>query len=354
MSSIIADRLNNQLPPESAEMVLESLFNHKNNLVIHGLRKRRIDLPRVRTRSNLRAHTQMQLEAGIIDLSRIIGVLIDLEGWGRQQIYLYRWNGGKSLQNQWLDRQWVEDRFNASEMCHVYNNTRSIATQDDSTLFSVGHPRTGSSIRFIWTQYRTITRPTKEQDPDPQPYQLSPDGTTWQRTVLKAYLETIVRDVSSFEWNIACGEAMLMIRKFKGTDYLAVRDRIEEELADVLPFEDFRRMTMSKVIDSLDDIEDVLRPRVDYRALSDPNIRMTIAGRGSDDVLSNQQIQEIRRDHRDDFNGYGGFSKWKVDRNTWVGIDLYAKKEHDHRIGIRSEAFEKDVRRVLQRIRAHC
>lgn len=343
-----------QFPPENADMLMEALFSHSKRLIVSGLDKYNVDTLIRGTKQELRAYAQWQLDEGIIDVNQIVAALIELEGWGRQQVYLYRWNGGVYLQNQWLNRKWVENRFRAAEMSYVYNSTRPVRENDDSTLFSITYPENVDRIRFVWVQNRSTLRRVEEQDPEPSQIELSPDGTSWQRRILRAYLETRVRDVTSFEWDIAAGEAMLMIRKFKETDYVAVRDAIEAELADILPTYDFRPVRMSKLINDLDDIEDVIRPRVDYRTLTNPNIRMTFAGGSTDDVLSDQKIQEIRQEHRGDLNGYGGFSKWKIGRKKWVGIDLYARKEHDHRIGIRSEELEKDVRRVLQRIRTHC
>lgn len=354
MSNSNSTDSNERFPPVSSVMLMESLFSHSRRLIANSLEKHNVDLPLLRTKQALRTHTQWQLDEGIIDPNRLIAALIELEGWGRQQVYLYKWKGGSSLRNNWLDRQWVKSKFEASDLNHVYNRTRPFTAKDDTALFSIEHPRRGDTIRFVWSQYRTTVRPAEEFDPKRPAYELSPDGTSWQRTILRAHIETIVRDVTTFEWNIKSCEAMLMIRKLKNTDYVSARDTIESEISDVLPIEDFDRVRMSKVIDDLDDINDVIIPRVGYRPLSNPNIRMTFAGGYSDDVLSDPKIQKIRQEHKGDFNGYGGFSKWKVGKKKWVGIDLYARKERDHRIGIRSEELEKDVRCVLQRIRAHC
>lgn len=354
MSSNNTGQTNRHFPLEDANMLLESLFSHTRPRIIDSLRKHRIDLPLLPSKRNLRAHTEKQLEAGIIDINRIAAALLEVEGWGRQQVYLYRWAGGNSLLEQWRDLQWVNDRFRESEMSHVFNNTQPLTAQSDSTLYSIEYPRNGNTIRFVWTQYRTNVTRTSDKDPQPPDPERSPDGSVWQRTILRAYSEKSVRDITSFEWNIDTGEAMLMIRKSKDTNYVAVRDSIKAKLADILPIEDFSRVSVSKVIDNLDEIEDVIIPRVDYRPLNDPNFRMTFAGGAADDVLSNPKMKEIRAEHRDDFNGYGGFSKWKVGKKKWVGIDLYAKKDDDHRIGIRSEQLEKDVRHALRRIRAHC
>ncbi len=334
-------------------MVIESLLNHSNRLIVDSLKKHNVDLPSVRTKGRMRDHIKRQLDIGIIDIDRIVAALIELEGWGRQQIYLYEWNGGQAMKGQWLNRVWVERHFQDLGLDDVFNSQRPISAADETNLFTISYPQNSQKIRFVWVQNRSKLKRTEEEDPVPPAFEISPERTHWQRRILHAYLEMVVRDVTTFEWDIVSGEAMLMIRKFKGTDNIAVRDNIEAELDDVLPIEDFSRVRMSKVINNLDDIEDVIRPRVDYRPLSNPNIRMTIAGGFTDDVLSDPKIQQIRHEHRDDFNGYGGFSKWKIDNKKYVGIDLYAKKEHDHRIGIRSEELEKDVRRVLQRIRAN-
>lgn len=345
---------NQHFPLENPDMVLESLFGHTRRLIVDGFKKHKIDLPTVRTKQKIREHTQRQLYEGIVDLNRIIAVLIEIEGWGRQQIYLYKWKGGESLRNQWLDHHHVENRFRQLNLLNVFNNTRPITEQRESSLFTVKYPKGSGKIRLIWVQNRASIARSSDKDPEPPEFEVSADGTCWQRTVLRAHIETIVRDVTTFEWDIASCEAMIMIRKLKGTKYKPVRDEIETELADIVPMVDLETVSMSKLINNLDNIEDVIRPKLRYRPLNDPDITVTFARRNKKDVLSNPLIQGMRKIGREDFNGYGGISFWPVGNGRYVGMDLYAMKESDHRIGIRGEQLEKDVRRVLQRIRVHC
>ena len=105
----------------------------------------------------LRERVEKLLDNGDIDLNDIVGVLVELEGWGRQQIYLYDWIGGTYLQNQWLNHDWVEDHFRRLNMLAVFNDTRPITEQDDSSLFTIKNMYGSQRIRFVWVQNRTST-----------------------------------------------------------------------------------------------------------------------------------------------------------------------------------------------------
>ena len=309
-----------------------------------------------RTKSFLRKHIEFLLDIGTIDLNDVVAVLTEIEGWGRQQIYLYKWNGGITLRDQWLDPEWVERRFEQNGLSEIFNTTRPITeSNSSSSLFTIQYPHNKGTIRFVWVQNRSSFKRLKSKDPQPPDFEPGEDGTSLQqRIVLHAFLETIVRDVTSFEWDIKSGEAMIMIRKLRGVKYADVRNRIESELADIVPIKDFERLRTSKLIDNLDDVEDIIRPRMDYRSLYNPDDIVSFKSGRRQDIYSNPIIALIRQEYKDDFNGYGGFSQWKIDNSKYIGVDLYAKKQDDHRIGIRSEELEKDVRHVLQRIRPHC
>ena len=86
-----------QLPVEDSNMVIESLLVHPTRLITRGLTKHNVDLPVLRTKQNLRNHLKSQLEIGICTINQIVAALVETEGWGRQQIYLYKWKGGNSL-----------------------------------------------------------------------------------------------------------------------------------------------------------------------------------------------------------------------------------------------------------------
>lgn len=335
-------------------MVIESLLKHSNKLIIVGCTKHNIDLPVVRSKERIRNHIKRQLDIGIIDINRVVAALVEVEGWGRQQIYLYNWTGGETLKRQWKDRTWVESHISNMGLGHVFNRHRPISTVSESSLFTISYPQNSQRIRFIWVQNRSKLKRIEDEDPLPPEFEISPDGSQWQRKILHAYSEMVVRDITVFEWDIVSCQAMIMIRKLKGTKYLDVRNQITSELANIVPVLDFEPLRMSRLIDNLDSIDGVIRPKLRYRTLSDPDTIVTFTRRGRQDVLSNPTVRGLRQESREDVNGYGGFSLWPVDTENYVGIDLYALRETDHRIGIRGEQHERDVRALLQRIRPYC
>lgn len=340
--------------PEERNLLLRFLLSHKNELVVNQLRRRN---PKTKilwglTQANLRIRVEELLDTGEISLNDIVAILNKLEGWGQQQIYLYRFNDSETLRNQWFNKDWRQ-HFEENNMADIFNAIRPLAAPNELTLITAEYPQDRESIRFIWAQNRSETAREESKDPDPGAWGDN-TGSMLERIILRAYRETMIRDVTTFEWNIKSGEAMLMIRKLSGRKYKAVRDRIESELADIIPIIDFERLRTSKLIDNLDNIRDVKRPRMEYRSLYNPDDIVSFRSGRRQDIYLNPTIVSMRQGHKDDFNGYGGFSQWKIGNSKYIGVDLYAKKQDDHRIGIRSEELEKDVRHVLQRIRPYC
>ena len=235
-----------QLPKESPEMVIESLLKHSNRLIVAGCTKHNLDLPRVRTKENIRNHIKRQLDIGIIDINRVVAALVEVEGWGRQQIYLYNWIGGESWKKQWKDRTWVESHMRDLGLEYVFNRHRPISADSESDLFTISYPQNSQRIRFIWVQNRSKLKRIEDEDPEPPNFDISPDGSQWQRTILHAYREMVVRDINVFEWDIVSCQAIIMIRKLKGTKYLEVCNSIKSKLASIIPIVRFRTITNVK------------------------------------------------------------------------------------------------------------
>ena len=129
-----------QYPTENQNILLEYLFNHKKILIVEVLKQYQMELPLVRTKSFLRKHIEFLLDIGTIDLNDVVAVLTEVEGWGRQQIYLYKWNGGITLRDQWLDPEWVKHRFEQNGLSEIFNATRPITETHPSSLFTIQYP----------------------------------------------------------------------------------------------------------------------------------------------------------------------------------------------------------------------
>jgi len=239
-------------------------------------------------------------------------------------------------------------------MGEVFNITRPITSLNQAPLYTIRYDQEEGIIRFIWVLNRTkITREELEDPPHPE-FAPNDDLTALDRVILRAYRETLVRDVTSFDWNIITGEAMISIRKLRGTKYKDERDKILSNVKKIIPITDFRRLSISSLINGLRGIEDVVMPKVKLRSFSDAKDTLSLTRGTKNDLSSNPSFKNILQTHKEDFTGIDSFVRWKIRNNQHVGIDLYAVKEDDHRIAIRSQETEEDVRLLLRRIRTHC
>ena len=342
-------------PALERENVLAFLISHKKKLVADGFRERGHRVNWRSRKKQIHSAIEMLLDTGIISLSEVFLILLELEGWGNQQIFLYKFKGGEALREQWLDGDRVKDCLTKAGLGDIYNSTRPLPEIKDRRLFTVRHDREKGRIRFVWVEHVTTTRWEKSIPDDPKSdFKIIASGSKMERLILRTYRESIVRGITSFEWNIRSCEAMVMIRKLRRTKYATERNTIVNELAKALPISDFRPLSISKLINNLDDIPDVIREKIRYRALSDPETKISYETGYKKDLFANPIIQEHRQAYQSGVTGDSNFSRWKIGRNKCVGIDLCAERENDHRIGIPSQQSEEDVRRVLQRIRPHC
>lgn len=345
---------NEQYSPEDRNLLLGSLFLYKRQLIAQQFNRLGIPLSWRARVLDMRRAIELEIDRGKLNLDQIHEVLIEIEGWGRQQIYLYRFMGGTTLRNQWLDYDWVESHLHNNGMGEVFNITRPITSLDQSPLYTIKYDQAEGRLRFIWILNRTkVTREELEDPPYPD-FTANTDSTALERLILRAYRETLVRDVTSFDWNIKTGDAMIMIRKLRGTQYKDEREIIRAVLRKVIPLSDFQRLSVSKLISNLRHIEEVVTTRLDLRPLSNASGRLMMSTGNRHDVESDPEYSDILATRRGRFTGRTAPIRWQLNRNQQVGMYLYAKKDDDHRIAINSQETEEDVRHILRRIRMYC
>ena len=341
--------------PEERNLLLRFLLSHKNELVVNQLRCRnpKIKVLRGLTQANLRIRVEELLDTGEISLDDIVAILNKLEGWGQQQIYLYRFNDSETLRNQWLNKDWGQ-HFEENNMADIFNAIRPLAAPNELTLITVEYPQDRESIRFIWAQNRSETAREESKDPDPGAWGDN-TGSMLERIILRAYRETMARDITSFEWNIKSGEAMLMIRKLSGREYKEVHDKIWLELKNIIPVDDFQQLSISKLIKNLnlDNTDEVIIRKATFKSMDNDGTILVASG-NQEDAFEDHVLERTRTGFIEDVNGLRSNIRWKINKKKDIGIELYARKSGDQRIGISAQELEEDIRYVLQRIRTYC
>lgn len=341
-------------PLEDREILLGFLFSHKKALIANQFARFGIPLLARATKPSMRRAVEMKLDSDELTVRNVRDALIGLEGWGRQQIYLFDYKGGETLRNCWLDTAWVAAQLHDRGLTRFLNSTQRITPESKYQLFTISHDAQAGKIRFVWVQNRTSFKRLELEDPPSPDFKLNDDKSAVERVVHRAYREKVVRDVSSFEWDIKRGEAMLTIRKMQGTDYKVERDKLLSRLLGILPVEDLESIGVSRLIKSLRGVDEVEIRAIDLRSLFNADDRLQMSTAKAGHVLSNPGFSQMLEDHWDSLAGRKAPIRWKIGCKKKISMDLYAAKDDDQRISINSQETAEHVRHVLRRVRTHC
>jgi hypothetical protein len=334
-------------------LLLNLLFSYKRELIIEHIRRRDIRISRSISVADLRTRIEMLLDSQELTVNDLAQILNHIEGWGRQQIYLYQYIGGQHLKAQWLNPVWVENHFRQLNKSEIYNNTRPIVLPDSPTLVSVEHDTDRHRIRFIWVEKRTRLERDEESDPPPDRFRVG-EASSLERVVYQAYREITVRGLMFFDWDIENDDAMLMIHKLTGTDYAQVRDARLSELKEILLSQDFRLLPVSSIVTQLHHSDEVVRRELTFQTVNNEGRLSVASGRPQEDVFADTVLEQARSQIIDNVTGLSGSLRWKTENNKHIALELYGKIADDQRIGIAAQELEEDIRYVLRRIRTYC
>ena len=341
-------------PLEDREILLGFLFNYKKDLIANQFVRLGVPLSARAKMTDMRKAVEWKLDCNELSVRDLRDALIALEGWGRQQIYLYISTRSEWLRRMWLDKDWVTAHLRNQELSRFLNKTQRITPESRYQLFTIMHDASHGRIRFVWVQNRTSLKRLELEDPPPPEFKLNDNFSAVERTVLRAYRETVVRDVSSFEWDFKRNEAMVMIRKLRGINYNAERDKLLSRIKDLIPVGDLEPISVSKLIKNLPGVDEVEIRTLDLRSLFNAQDRLRMSSSNTGGVLSNPDFRRTLNEYWDSYAGQRAPIRWRINRRKQISMDLYAAKDDDHRVSINSQEKEEDVRLLLRRVRTHC
>ena len=344
-----ATSMPDQYPPEDRDILLGTLFKNKKELIARQFQNRGIPLSARSTKRAMRLAVESHLSRGKLDLNDIHSMLIGLEGWGHQQIYMYKYSGGETIQRKWLDEEAVACKIHEHGLRDFYNVSRSITAPLDTRLYTITYNPDLGRIRFVWVERRTVVERDESRDMLHSEFEANEDSTAHERIIYRAYRETLTRDISSFEWDIRRGIAMIMIRKLSGTKYPVERDRILVDLEDILPILDFYPYSISRLVNKIRLARDekIVIRAAEVQSMDNGAI-IRLASSNQDDVRDDAVVEETGSRISTQVNGRACNFLVELRRNKKIRFELYAKKSDDQRIGIDSQELEDDIRNALQ------
>jgi hypothetical protein len=350
-------------PDRQRIILLRLLFSFKQELLVSALQSKGIRAGISVSLATLRSRIDRALEEESLKDEDIFDIICDLEGWGNQQIYLYKFTGGHTLTDQWLDENWVGKQLHNCQLSLGLIDKTLLP--NEITLIGVKYFKIGTNqhIRFTWVEKRISTERAEEHDEAAQELgkrlslQINDEGLT-EDIVFHAFREITVRGVISFDWNITEGFATLSIYKYTGSDYAKRRDERLEELAIYLPTSDFEPLSISRLMRSLrNNSGEISRRGLTFLSHLTGG-KISLASGNSQDLFADGTLKTAFSSVESEIIGSSGNLRWKLrdwtERNgKELGIELYAQ-ENDERVGISSQAPEEVIRYVLQRIRTYC
>ena len=197
---------------------------------------------------------------------------------------------------------------------------------------------TKDRVRFIWVEKREWNLRRDDLDSEE-------DGVLY-----KAYEDKVARGVTSFDWNLATGQAALMIQRLpSGERYDEIRQDYEDAIEDAVHISNFTRVKITKAIKKLEKSDEVNNRQVAHETGQGGRAQFTSKSRKTD-AFDDPDLKKSRDALGQTSSVLGNFywqeKDGKLDRQ--LHTKLYAS---DQRVGVFGECTEEEVQYVLSRIR---
>lgn len=346
-----------ELPEETQrELLLSYLTSHKMDYIQDFLKDR--GLAYSYRKSHLPDKLTEYLDAGEFELSDLVELLNTIEGWGKQQIYLY--NAPGALSAQWRDPGFVRQQLQKAGYLDLLNQSKPLILPVEPTLSTIQFDEENGTIRFIWIERRTWRVRLPDEDrieratDNDLPNSLIQDQIVWQ-----AYRVRMARGLIVFEWNLNTNDAMMLIQQLpSGRQYKALRDQFEGYLRRFFAIDSFDKVRLSSALPGIETCGETRRQHMTFRSTDNRGKIAVTSPRKEQDVFDDDiVINRARTAVGGDATGLLGNFHWLENGgrpDTEVYTQIYGEDDDDQRVGILAEHTEQNVRYVLSRIRHHC
>ena len=173
------------------------------------------------------------------------------------------------------------------------------------------------------------------------------------RIIYKAYELQNRRAICFFDWNFITREAALLMQVLPKDEYVALQQRLFDDMSTFLNPEGFDLVSLSKLIPNLEEIDEVSR-----RDLSLTTVKRTevlFRSSGADiDAYDDPTAKKARKAMGDTVVAKRGQFYWQPKTGKLsepIGMRVYPRA---NRFSIHGECEEADVTYVLSRVRKYC
>lgn len=343
------------LPEETQrELLLTYLTSHKMVYIQDFLKDR--GLAYSYRKSELPDKLTEYLDGNEIELSDLVELLNTIEGWGKQQIYLY--NAPSALSARWRDPAYARQRLEDAGYLDLLNQSKPLILPTEPTLSTIQVNQ--GVIRFIWIERRTwrVRVPDQDQVRNLNDTEL-PDDIFQDQIIWQAYRVKMARGLIIFEWNLNTNDAMMLIQQLpSGRKYKALRDQFEGYLRQFFDIDSFEKVRLSSALPGIETSGETRRQHMTFRSTDNRGKIAVTSPRKEQDVFNDDTvINRARVAVGDDATGLLGNFHWTPNAGRpgeELYTQIYGEDDDDQRVGILAEHTEENVRYVLSRIRHHC
>lgn len=329
---------------------LIALLGRKTDLVVELLAERGITVPKSADKRALRQRLKGLIAGGVLDENDIAKLLDRLQGWGRQQIYLYDVEIADANKCNWLDDEWVRERFAAAGLSDLFNARRQFDATDEPTLFESSYCSMDGLLVFRWAEDIGVLVPKPSLDKVEQ-FSLSDDAASFQRMIYRAYLQEYSVDISAVEWNIESGAVCVFIRQVSNRNYKQVKDRFFAEVGQVFPsIGSIKPVNLRTVIANLPLIPD-LNSRYSKVITEKTGSSAEFRSGGNEDLFQDPDVQRAHKQLMETGDATGHSVQWPLKRGKRFTVNFVSRIHDDQRIRIDAQLMERDVRHVLRQLR---
>jgi hypothetical protein len=272
------------------------------------------------------------IAAGQISIKAVIARLDAVQGWGNQQLYLFRAPDG--LNDTWSKEASARAQVKSAGYDTLFNAPTSVLLPAKRSLVNVAWSQ--KRVRFVWIETRHYEEFKREEDQG--------------EYIQKFFLKRRERGVLAFDWDLVTGRAMMMIQALpSGSDFASERASLTKQLKPMVDLSAFDSVPIATLIPKVAASGEVLRRQLKPQTKRKTVITFTSASRKAD--LDDDPEAAALRAPTKSMPGHLGNFYWHRQKGSplryAMHTTLYAG---DNRIGIHAERTQVEVEHVLGRL----
>jgi hypothetical protein len=343
----------NNIDNINLNQLFDMLYAHKMEYISEYLLEN--GLRTAGTKRELFERLRNYVDTGEVTVDSLVELLNEIEGWGDQHIYLF--NAPTQLSLMWREERFIRGELRRNGFENLLNRTLPLIMPEAPQLSTIQW--TPQRVVIIWVEKRTYKSQTEDHTYE-EVVRAGPDRGA--RIIWQGFRVRESRGLVAFEWDLSTSQAMMRIQTLptkRKVDYLETRNHYSEALRPLLELNSFELLRVGRAVRAIEMSDEVRRREMRYLSDSRGQVSMRSPSNRFDVFRDDPAIERSREALQNEASGTLGRVYWQLDtmakthRNELYTV-IYGENDEDHRVSIRAERQENEIRHVLSRIRHYC